>query len=47
MTRLVKEIVSEIDTPVYEGQEYQIASREVEGKLKLVAWASGSRGKLL
>ncbi len=47
MEPLVKEVMSKIGTPVYEGQEYQIASCEVEGKLKLVAWASGSRGKLL
>jgi hypothetical protein len=40
MERLVKEVVSEIDTPVYEGQEYRIASREVEAKSKLVAWAA-------
>ena len=38
MERLVKEVVSEIGAPVYEGQEYRVASHEVEGKLKLVAW---------
>ena len=40
MERLVKEVVSEVGTPVYEGQEYRITSHEAEGKLKLVAWAT-------
>ena len=43
MEWLVKEIVSEIGISVYEGQEYRITNHEVEGKLKLVAWASGIR----
>lgn len=44
MERLMKEVVAEIGIPVHEGQEYRIVSPEVEGKLKLLAWESGSRG---
>ena len=43
MDWLVKEVVSEIGISVYQGQEYRITSHEVEGKLKLIAWAAGTR----
>ncbi|MDH5696449.1 MAG: hypothetical protein OEZ00_07640 [Dehalococcoidia bacterium] len=43
MEWLVKEVVAEIGKPVYQGKEYRIAGREVEGKLKLIAWAAGIR----
>jgi len=43
MEWLVKEVVTEIGTPVYQGQEYRIASHEVEGKLTLIAWAAGTK----
>ncbi len=43
MEQLAKAVVSEIGTPIYEGQEYRIANHEVEGKVKLVAWATDAR----
>jgi len=42
MEQLSKEVVLEIGTPIYKGQEYPIASHEAEGKVKLIAWAAGT-----
>ncbi len=42
MEQLAEEVVSGIGAPMYEGQEYPIASHETEGKIKLVAWAAGT-----
>ncbi len=44
MEQLVKAVVSEIGTPMYKGQEYRIANHEMEGKLRLLAWATDTRG---
>ena len=38
MDQLSKQVVAEIGKPVYEGQVYQIATREAKGEAKLIAW---------
>ncbi len=40
MDRLAKQVIAEIGGPVYEGKSHQITSHEVEGEVKLIAWAA-------
>jgi len=43
MEWLVKEVVLDIGSTVYQSKEYRIADHEVEGKLKLLAWETGAK----
>jgi hypothetical protein len=40
MEQLAKQVVAEIGKPVYEGKAHQIASHEVKGEVKLIAWVA-------
>jgi hypothetical protein len=37
---LVKEVISGVSTPMYEGQVYSFSNHEVAGQFKLIAWAA-------